>query len=154
MHSESSEFFSYDKWIKKSIHLFECQIPIATTNFDEKDHQIAIEYNRNIYNNLITLSNAWIKRWAAFDIVRLIMPFINSKEPLKASSYHLAEKLKTCLSDLKKIDKNDKEPESEWFYDLIHLYKVPQILEPLIKVLNERMEKSNPVVVSARVAHP
>lgn len=154
MQSISFESFSYEQWIKKSIHLFEDPIPITTTNFDEKDHQIATEYNLNMYNHLITLRNAWIKRWAAFDIVRLIMPFINSKEPLHASSFLLAEKIKTCLTDLKKIDKNDKKPESEWFYDLITLYKVRELIEPLIKNLNERIENSNPAAASTMATHP
>ena len=154
MQSDTLQFYSYEHWIKKSIHLFQSSIAETSSDFDEKDHKLASEYNESIYKALISLSNAWIKRWAAFDLVRLIMPFIYSKETLHASGQILAEKIKICLSDLKKIDSSLKNPDTEWFYELLAQYKVQQLIEPLIETVNKRIDKTNLSAVSAKATHP
>lgn len=136
--------YSYEQWLKASTERFKTGINKSTQHFDNKDHRIAAETNKSIYEILISLKKAWIlKSLKVKDLTNILMKDIMIINPLKASSFVLVEKIKYCLEDLKKIDTNlikIANDDSKWFYELIIEYKVQQLIEPVIKQLDERIK--------------
>lgn len=138
-----SHQYTYEEWIKTSIDRFKKDISKPNHPFDENDHNLANKNNKFILEELESINNAWWKSLKIHNLITFLTKNIMTINPLQSSTYILAEKTKSCLEDLNKIDTSlvkVADDNSKWFYELIEKYNVKQLTQPLIKQLDQRIK--------------